>query len=440
MKKYFLVLFFHLLCFVNLCGQNNKWTLDRCIEYALENNITIKEMELNHREKELNLNTAKHNRLPDMNATLGQNIYFGRGPSRDGTYKDNTQLTSVFNVSSDIIVFAGMSIKHDIAGRKYDLLAAIEDVKRTREDVSLNITGLFLQVLLCSELKKIAKDQVSLSLDLVVHNQQLLQGGRSIESDLVESQAVLANDELNLTQAENDYSLALLDLCQAINYKNPKHFEIDNSYISSTQIDTMFFVNGPEKIYEYAIHQRPHIKAEEIRLKSSKQNLLSAKAARYPQITLSGGYSNSYYYSYISGYNNANFINQLRNNGNEYIGLNISIPIFNRLATKNQILKAKISYQYQELIVEKAAQALKKEIEQSYYNAQNAYKKYLSAVRSVEASNKVFQFQQKKLQAGRTTFYDYKDAKNRLEKALSEMVQAKYIYIFRCKILDFYTK
>lgn len=135
------------------------------------------------------------------------------------------------------------------------------------------------------------------------------------------------------------------------------------------------------------------VKAEELRLKSSLQSLRTAQSARYPQIALSGGYSSSYFYSFVSGYNNVDFLHQLRNNGNEFVGLNISIPLFNRLATRNQIRSARANVELQEVILSETKQALRKEIEQAYYNVKIAYKKYNTSEKSFESAKAAFDYE-----------------------------------------------
>ena len=166
--------------------------------------------------------------------------------------------------------------------------------------------------------------------------------------------------------------------------------------------------------------------------------MLSAKSAFYPSISLGAGYSNGYYFSIYEGARNAAFFNQLKNNGSEYIGLSINIPIFNRNATRNNVRMAQNNIRIQELAITEAQLALRKEIEQSYYSADAAYQKYLSAEKSLAAAREAFRYQKEKADAGRSTIFDYNDAKTRMEKSESDMVQAKFNFIFSRKILDFY--
>ncbi|MFR5871813.1 MAG: TolC family protein [Alistipes sp.] len=330
------------------------------------------------------------------------------------------------------------AIKHDIAGQKFSLQASLKDLERAREDVSLNVTSLYLQVLLNKEMVKVAENQVELSRQQVERSELLVKNGRNPESDLYESKALLANDEMNLTQSRNTLLLSLLDLSQALNLENKDGFDIRMPDLGNITIASMSRMETPGTVYDYAVGNRPRILAEQLRLKSSEKALLSAKSAFYPSISLGAGYSNGYYFSIYEGARNAAFFNQLKNNGSEYIGLSINIPIFNRNATRNNVRMAQNNIRIQELAITEAQLALRKEIEQSYYSADAAYQKYLSAEKSLAAAREAFRYQKEKADAGRSTIFDYNDAKTRMEKSESDMVQAKFNFIFSRKILDFY--
>ncbi|MBC5617555.1 TolC family protein [Alistipes hominis] len=415
-----------------------KWTLGKCIGYALENNVEIKQASLSSKIRDISVSTAKNSRLPSLNSSLGHTNYFGRGPSRDGTYTDNNQMSSSLSLTAGLTVFSGFRTKHDIKSKVFDLQASLQDLEYAKDNVSLNITSLYLQTLLSKELVKMAEGQVELSEGLVRRSELLIQTGKGLKSELYESKALLANDKLTLVQRNNDRNTALLNLSQALNLKSDQNFDIadlEDDLLQGIPVDPNRDV---EQVLAHALESRPNIQAEKLRLISSRYNLSVAKAARYPQISLNGGYSNSYYYSFVSGYNNVAFATQLKNNGNEYIGLSVSIPIFNRLATRNQIRTAQISVRIQELALFNVQNSLRKEIEQSHQNVAASYQKYLTSIESLEAAREAFRYTAELTTTGRATIYDYNDAKTRLEKSESEMIQSKYEFIFSRKILDFY--
>lgn len=353
-------------------AQQEPWTLDRCIEYAVENNISIQQFRLRAEDQDVKLNTARNSRLPNLNAGLGGRFGFGRTLGDSNTYKNVNQFTSSLSVSTS--------------------------------------------------------------------SRLLVESGKSPESELYESRALLAKDSLTLTQARNTLTLSLLDLSQALNREDATGFDIRMPELEAIQIGAMSSMESPSVIYEYAVGNRPSVQAEKYRLQNSEKNLLLARSARYPQISLGASYGTSYFYMFGNENKvlNAGFGNQFRNHGSEEVGLNVSIPIFNRMATRNNIRSARIAIRNQELALTEARQALRKEIEQSYYNAGAAYQKYLSASRSLEAAREAFRYEEEKSAAGRSTIFDYNDAKTRMERSESEMVQAKFEFIFRRKILDFY--
>lgn len=377
------------------------WTLQQCIDYAIENNISVKQFQISSNNQELRLNTTRNSRLPNVGINLSENASFGRGPGRDGTTVDHTQLSTSLGASASVTVFEGMRIKHDIAGQKFSLQASLKDLERAREDVSLNVTSLYLQVLLNKEMVKVAENQVELSRQQVERSELLVKNGRNPESDLYESKALLANDEMNLTQSRNTLLLSLLDLSQALNLENKDGFDI----------------RMPDREMSRRLDERHGDSRNSLRLrrrqpapdtgrttptKSSEKALLSAKSAFYPSISLGAGYSNGYYFSIYEGARNAAFFNQLKNNGSEYIGLSINIPIFNRNATRNNVRMAQNNIRIQELAITEAQLALRKEIEQSYYSADAAYQKYLSAEKSARGGSRSFPLPERK--SGRRTF------------------------------------
>lgn len=409
------------------------WSLDDCIGYALHNNISVQQRALQVEQNEVELSTAKYSRLPDLSASIGGDASFGRVLQSDNTYTDNNQTSGSLNVSTSIPVFQGLRINRQIKGGKLDLAAAIQDLERAREDVSINVMTLYLQVLYSRELAEVSERQLELSTQQAVRSRELVAAGKQPESARYESEALQANDELNLTQARNDLRLALLNLSQALNRESAAGFDIVAPELDSLTLASLHNLGTADEVYAYAAENRPHIKAERLRLESSENSVLIAKSSLYPSISLSGGYGTGVYSA-----DSDKFWAQMRHNSREYVGLSMNIPIFNRRATRNNIRSAKLSARNQQLTLTDAEQSLRKEIEQAWYNADAAYGKYRSADAALASAKVAFAYEQQKADAGRSTVFDFNDAKTRMEKAESELVQAKYEFVFRSKILDFY--
>ena len=414
------------------------WTLEQCIDYARRNNLDVRRCEVEIAQRETELSTERNSRLPDLNASLGTNIYFGRGPSRDGTYVDNTQLSGSLGVSASVPVFQGMRINRRIKGAKLDLAAATADCERMREDLAVRIMTFYLEVLFQKELTAVAEHQLDLSTRQAERSRLLVETGRNPVSARYESEALRAADELALTEARNALTLALLDLSQALNRPSAAGFDIAAPGADDLTPDTPLPAAGPDAIYDYAEAFRPAVRAERLRLAGSENALCTARSALWPSIMLGGGYGTNVYRTYATGAVNTNFWDQLRNNGNEYVGLSVQIPLFNRRATRNGIRSAALNVRSRELALAEAQQNLRKEIEQAWYGADAARMKFRSAAMALESARTAFRFEEERAEAGRSTLFDYNDARTRMLRAESELIRSKYEYLFRCKILDFY--
>ena len=434
MKSIILTIFFTTLGYL-AHSQGPQWTLERCIEYANKHSISNQQQALSVEDRELALNTAKNSRLPSLSASVGANSYFGRGPSRDGTYKDEASVSGNLGLSTNIPIYQGGRIKHQVAESKLNLEAAMYDLNTSRENITLNVTALYLQVLFKMEIIDVAESNLELSRKYLVRSRGMFDGGKSPESAIYESEALVAKDELSLTLANNDLQLAVIELSQAMNF--PRHYDFD---MEVPKMDSVAMVSlmDPDEIYNCAMESRPNIKAEEIRLESRIRAVRGAKASLFPTISFSAGYGTNVYHSYATGAFNDNLWNQIRNNGNEHLGISINVPIFNRRATRNSIKSAQLSVQSQELVVLEQSQQLRKDVERAYFSANAAYSRYISAEKAYESAQVAFDYEEQRSQAGRSTIFDFDDARTRMEGANSEVVQSKYDYIFRTKMLVFY--
>ena len=401
------------------------WSLDDCIGYALHNNVGVQQQALQVEQTDVKLSTSKYSRLPDLSASVGYNATFGRGTSDDNIRKTGTIQSGSFDVGASMPLFDGFRINREIKGGKLDLAAAMQDLERAREDLSINVMTLYLQVLYNKELTQIAERQLELSTQQAVRSRELVAAGKQPESARYESEALQANDELNLTQARNDLRLALLNLSQALNRESAAGFDVVVPELDSVTLASLHRLGTADEVYNYAAENRPHIKAERLRLESSENSVLIAKSALYPSISLSGGYGTGVYSA-----DSDKFWAQMRHNSREYVGLSMNIPIFNRRATRNNIRSAQLSARSQRLALTEA--------ELARYNADAAYSKYRSAGVALASAKVAFAYEQRKAESGRSTIFDFNDAKTRMEKAESELVQAKYEFVFRSKILDFY--
>lgn len=408
------------------------WDLQKCISYAIEHNLSIKRQEATRNQSEVELNTVQWSRMPNLNGSIGQSFNFGRALQADNTYGNrNTQNTN-FSVGTNIPLFTGLQIPNNIALAKLNLKAATEDLNKAKEDISIQITSYYLQVLFNEELAKVAHNQILLSQEQLSRKVAFFKNGKASEIEVYEAKARLAQDEMSAVQADNNYKLALLDLTQALELPTPDGFQI-----VSPQIEN---ITGtlplPDNVYTEALLNKPSIKAAQYRLEGASRSIRIAQSGLYPQLNFSAGLSTNYYN--ISGIENAPFSSQWKQNFNKYLQFSLNIPLFNRFETRNRIKSARIQHDALSWQLEESKKTLYKEIQQAYYNAVASEAKYKSSQTATEAAEVAFQLMSEKYANGKASATEYNEMRTSWMKALSDYIQARYDYLFRCKILEFY--
>lgn len=413
-------------------SQEKQWTLRDCIEYAIEHNIEVKRQEVTQKQQEVELNTAKFSRLPNLNGSASQSFDFGRALNEQNIYTDRNTKNTSFSLNTDIPIFTGMEIPNTMALQRLNLNAAMEDLNKAKEDIAMQVTSAFLQVLLNEELYKVAKEQVTLSKEQYDRIDRIYKVGKASESEMYEAKARLAQDELSAVQAANNHNLALLDLSQLLELPNPESFEL-----SAPSIDPLFEIHeSPEDIFNIAVLEKPSILAEQYRLAGMGKNIRIAQSGYYPKLSFGAGLSTAYYN--LKGIDGEPFGKQLGNNFSKYVGFTLSVPLFNRLQTRNRVRRARLDQTTQSLMLENNKKMLYKEIQQAYYNAVAAESQYTASRTAMEASEASFRLIQEKYNHGKATTVEYNEAKTNLHRSTSDHIQAKYNCLFRKKILDFY--
>lgn len=409
------------------------WSLRQCITYALEHNISIKQQENTVESNRISLNTSKNSRLPGLQASASQSMNFGRGLTADNTYANRNTMSTGFDLGTSVSLYTGGQMTHDIRQKEINLQAALVDLNRAKDDISMQIASTYLEVLYQKDMLAVAKNQLELAKLQESRLQALLQTGKIAETEVVEAHATVASDELQVTQAENQVQLALLNLSQLLELQTPEGLDVETPVIAQAQ-DVILPL--PDVIYAEANGIKPQVQAQVLRLKSAEESIEIAKAGKLPRVSLSGGLGTNYYHT--SGFPSNKFASQLKDNLSKYIGLSVSVPIFNKYATRNQIKTAKLQYQTQQLQLEETRKGLYKEIQQAYYNALAAQKQCVSSEAAEKASQSAFELVSKKYENGKATNTEFQESKTRLLKAEADYLQAKYTFLFRTKILEFY--
>ena len=425
----------------NAQEQTAPWSLEACINYAYANNLQLKQKMEEQEARKVELHTSKHSWLPAVNANMGQSFQFGRSTSKSGVIVDQNAANTTFNINLDMPIFDGFKIPNDIAARKLDLQAAIESLNKAKEDLAVNIASYYLQVLYNKELQRVAQLQVDLDREQVNKTEAMVNAGKVPLSQLYDIKAQLARDEVTLTEATNNVQLALLDLAQSLELeRSDRSFDIETPQIADAVAENMSSILPPETIFDQAVTFKPQIKEQEYLLESQKRMLKVAQAGYYPKLNFGASYSNGYYHTSMGGEfaDTRSFGDQLKQNGQKIVGFSLSIPLLNRFQVRNSVRSARIGINNQQLLLENSKKTLYKEIQQAYYNATAAQEKYTASDKSVASSREAFSYAQARYEAGKSTVFEFNEAKTKYAQSLAEQAQAKFDFIFRAKILDFY--
>ncbi len=436
MKKYISLFFSCLVC--STIGSQTKWTLRECIDYAIENNIEIQQEVLRVESAEIDLSTSKNSRLPNLNASIGQRFDFGRSTLENNITESVSSSRSSFSISSSTPLFTGFRIPNENKMYELNLLASIEGLKKAKENLELQVTSLYLDALFQKELVKVYEEQLTLSKIQLERTVMLVESGKVPESQLYDMQAQVANDELNLTNAQNNHILSLLNLSQALNITDSNSFDIVVPSSDNIVAENLSSILPVEQIYNTAVNVKPQVKEAEYNIESSKRSLNIAQAGYYPNLDLGLGYGTSYQKIFKSNSNNRAFSDQIRDNASEYINFSLSIPIFNRFQTRNRVRTARLNIENNQLNLDNVKLALYKEIQQAYQSAVSAQAKYVSSEKASDASAIAFKYAEERYAVGKSTVFEFTEAQTKLLSSKSDLIQAKYDFLFRAKILDFY--
>ena len=415
-------------------AQSMHWTLRQCTEYAVSHNIQIKQRDNQRIQREIQLSTAKNSRLPDLSGSVSERFSFGRGLTVDNTYTNRSTSSTSFSIGTNVPLFTGFKIPNNIKLNQLNLEAATQDLEKAKNDIRMQVAKAFVQILYDMEIADVAVRQVEIDSMQVARLERFLENGKASGADVSQQKATLAQSQLTATQAQNNLHLALLVLTQLLELPTPEGFSIVRPNLNNQNI--LNIPSDPNIIYQEALLFKPEVKAEQLRLDASEKNIKIAQAALYPTLSLTGGLQSNY--NTISSMPADGFFTQLKNNFSQYIGLSLNVPIFNRFSTRNSIRSARIDRENQQLQLDNIKKTLYKEIQQVYYNAVAAQAKYESSEVARQSSEDAFTLTQAKYENGKANITEFNEAKNRYLKAESDLVQARYEYLYQTSLLDFY--
>jgi len=443
-KKLILLIPILLLMFFAGSDAQKIWSLVDCILYALDNNISIKQQALNTNYSENLFDQSRIQMAPNLNA--GANYGFAFGRALDQTtyrFKENqTIMSNNVNLSSSVTLFNGLQQRNTIQQNEFNLRASLQDLEKLKNDISLLLASGYLQILFNMELLQVSKDQHELTLQQVERTSKLVDAGSLARGSLLEIQAQAAGEELNVIEAQNLLDISYLNLTQMLDLDSVGDFEIEIPEFGDVVREPILITVG--SVYNDALNFLPQVQGAEYRLQSAYQGLSIAQGGRSPNLFLNAqwgtGFSDARQRLNTESLEleNVPFWDQMNGNQSTSVSMGLNIPIFNQWMVNSNISNARLNVISSELSLETTKMDLYKNIQQAYADATAARKKYLATEEALKSMEESFKYTEEKFEVGLVNTVDYNTEKNRLTKTQSDLLQSKYDYIFKMKILDFY--
>ncbi|MEN2283497.1 TolC family protein [Algoriphagus sp. SE2] len=439
MKKCFLGFAFMVIVTFGVFAQqeySGPYDLETAVQIALENNLTLKRSELTQISNEATLLQNKGRRYPSLSTGASSGYRWGRSINPVTNLFESQRIGNInLSASSNATIFGGGQINSSIQQSKADLEAGMYTIEATKNDITLNIINLFINVVFNREQVKIAENQLSTTKDQLERTTKLVDAGSLPYSDQLDITAQNATNEVNLITAKNNYNISKLNLAQAMQIPYTEEFEIVEPKFEINE--DLMATETPEDIYSIALEILPEIKAAEANIESAEYGVKSAKGSFYPTLGV-GANVFSNYVDRVFGTERPNFGTQIENNLSQSVNLQLSIPIFSNLSKKGALQRARVQKQLSEVTAIETKNQLRNDIETAYNSALAAEQSYEASLIQVESLQESFRIAQQRFDLGAINSVDFQVAQNNLFNAQADLLNAKYTYIFRVKVLDFY--
>ena len=427
-------------------AQSKKWTLEECVNYAIKNNISIKQSELDAKSAAIEKSSAIGGFLPSLNinGSHSWNIGLNQNITTGLLENQTTQFTSA-GLNSNIDVYNGMQNQNRLRKANLSLLASTYQLSKMQDDVSLNIANSFLQILFNKENLKVQKEQLSNNEKQLQRSQELVNAGVVPRGDLLDIKATVASNNQAIVVAENALLISKLSLAQLLQLENFQDFDIVDANYPITESATL--LQTPATIYAKAKEERVELKIAKTNLEIAERDVKIAKGAYQPSIQ--GFYSFSTRAGYAdrvvfdqSGYPSFqppfSVLKQFDLNKGHSFGFQMNIPVLNGFATKNNVARSKIALDRSKIAFSQQELDLERNIYTAFTDAKGAMKTYESAIITLEARQESFNYAKEKFAVGMLNAFDLNQSQSLFVNAQSEVVRTKYDYIFRVKVIEFY--
>lgn len=435
MIKQFTILLLVLTPFVGF--SQDFWSLEKCIKQAESNSLTIQESQIGVKRAAIDVRSNQLSRYPNLNANAGATYNLGRSINPTTNEFVTTNLfANNYGLSSSVTVYNGGRIKNSIAKSEIEKQISERDLEQAKRNISLEVAAAYLQVLLAIEQESNSKVTVEKSKEQLKRIKRLIQVGSLPEGDVYEVEAQLARDEQSLVASENTIEQTYLTLKTILQIPIGQDFTIEQPNIPIPPPESLV-LQPYETIVQRAIANQPSIQAGELRLKSSDYAIEIAKSGKRPTVSIFAN-SGTNYSNLTQIFGGAGYFGQMNENLNGSISLSLSVPIYDKEATKTQIELAKLTQLTQQISNRRIRQTVEADVQRAMADAKAAGKQLQAAQRTLSASQKAFENTEKRYELGASTLLDYNTSRNNLAQAEFSLTIAKYEYIFKLKILDFY--
>lgn len=412
------------------------YTLQQCIDSAIAQNITIKRVQLTSEAARVDWNQSKMNQLPNLNARVDHNRNAGRSIDPfTNTYVNQSVNAANYGVGSGLVIFRGRSLQNTIRQTATAYDASVMEWRQSKNDLILDVIAAYLQVLTSEDQVDAFLSQIGISQASYERLQIMNQQGAVRPSDASDLKGQLMNDQLSLLNARTELETSKLQLLQLMNQPY-------DSTIRVEKINTAEFLspypNSADEVYLKSLAEFPLIKAVELRTRSAEFGVKASKGLLYPTIELNAGINTNYSSIAQNQGQKISYTNQLRNNRFSQIGIGVDIPIFNNSIARNRVKLADINLRDVELRAESIRLQIRQEVDAAYLNMTNAYERYKLLLQQVSAYEESYRAAEVRFLSGVGTSIDYLTAKDRLDRANINLVNAKYLFVLRKKVLDYY--
>ena len=423
-----------LLVGLSASAQQKKWSLQECVDYALENNITILQGENSILNNEQNIDAAKGQFLPSVSGFVGHTLSLGNRELFPGQFVDRTDNSTNASISLNQTVFNGFRLTNLYKQSQLNLETSKLELNRIKDDISLNVVNAYLNVLFNIENLEIAKAQYSFSKKQLDQVRDLVDAGVQPQANVYDAEATLSSDLQSVTVAENNYELALLSLSQLLQLPY-EGFEVEVIELDNPSSELMY--NNASPIVSYALDNRYEIKVAQKNIENSALNTEISKSGYLPTVSFNYAFGSNVFFTNLIDTEDS-FFNQLNNQKGHRFSLNVSVPIFSQFQNKTNVAKAKIQEENAQLNLKQAKLDVEANVQRAFTDAKAALRAYEAAKSSLQSQEIAFQNSQERYDIGAMNAFDLEQSRLRLVNAESSLINAKYDFIFKTKVLDFY--